>query len=420
MADLAAYARSRGLPRVAEVLSHTQLPTEAAADKGLCEPIATDAPACLKQMIRRGVESRLVRPVLSWLADRPVELGLASWDILAGSLLGPGEDAWMITLREQAKHVAAVLPEGGAQYVRIGAMAPGALVTHLTAARYKNSSEDDLLAAVTQRDLGALEELRRRGLLAPLSAKVIPAFRAFAVGLYHAHLPTLASFYLTYLYRELDDRASLAPLCEVLLDVGGIDALPSPEELVGSGGEADADLTGYVGIRSAMAASATRAYLELLDASPQKVDYAHADLDQLARSMPRSQLAHAELMLQEGRPLVPYALVTKIVAATGAPWRYGLRVEAAQAAAAKSAEVIALVDTFVAGFGNDYNLWVQVNRDAPADATWLDAIFQRLVREVTYLPHDVSVWSALAAMLKPQDHDLVDEVNHRAEWQCRL
>jgi hypothetical protein len=419
MADLAAYARSRGLNLVGDLIAARRFPAEAAADAGLCNPIATEPTAAMQQMVRRGLESRLAQPILGWLATRPVELGLLSWDVLSGSLLGPGEDALLQTLRDNARRVRAVLPEAGAQYTR-GDI--GALVTSLTAERWAKASEDDVLAGVTVRDLGALDELRRRGMVAPLADKILPAFRAYARALHFAHLPTLASAYLTYLFRVLDDRGALPDLCEVLLDVGGVDALPEQDEILGGTTVADIELLGYVGIRAAIATEHTREYLKQLEASPDKIDYTHADPDKVSRQMPRAQVAHAELMLKENGPPVPYEILQKIIAAAG-PWRYGLRVLATAAAAkfGRSDEPLGIVDTFVAGFGNDFKLWYLVNLNAPAETTWMDKFVARLIRELTYLPHEIGAWSGFAMMLDVENPaPALSEVNRRAEWQCGL
>jgi hypothetical protein len=237
-----------------------------------------------------------------------------------------------------------------------------------------------------------------------------------------AHLPTLASFYLSYLWSGLHFRPALADLCEVLLDAGGLESLPSEEEIIVDGSAAELELLGYVEARRALFNDETAAFLKDLESSPTRVDYSRPPAE-LARSFARAHVSHADVALQHNQFPVPFEVLDQIVKLNPG-WRYAARVLAATAAAAspKSSDApLQYLDLFVAAYGNDFAAWYEILERAPSGARWLPGYVGRLLREVTHLPHDKAAWASLAVALNTSgENHALDQTSERVRLQQTL
>ena len=115
MDSLATAAHERGLQVLAKLLQTQAL--EVDLDVALDEPVTTDPVDAIDQIRRRGFDARLVRLVLGWLAGRPLELGLFSWDVLCRSLVLDANP--LRTLQSQAAIVRDLLPAPGSAYANL-------------------------------------------------------------------------------------------------------------------------------------------------------------------------------------------------------------------------------------------------------------------------------------------------------------
>ena len=247
MDSLATAAHERGLRVLAKLLETR--PLEVDRDLALDEPITTDPVDAIDQIRRRGFDARLVRLVLGWLAGRPLELGLFSWDVLCRSLV---LDADLLrTLHSQAAIVRDLLPAPGSAYANLDRIDCLAAVGRWSHEPYAQRSDDELMTdAVTLRALGAIEELRRRhGVGVFHDSGVAASTRVFAMTFSLCQMPTLASFYLDYDRRALEYRGAIGEQVEVLLDAGAVGALPTRTDLAQEVGPVERELAAYIDAR---------------------------------------------------------------------------------------------------------------------------------------------------------------------------
>jgi hypothetical protein len=114
MIDLATLARKHGLATCAELISSTPALQPPDLDAALSKPPATKDPAeAIEDSRRRGLDPRLVRSLLDWFANRPLELGLFSWDVLCASLVDVSDTGLLATLRKNAAVLRELLPAPG-------------------------------------------------------------------------------------------------------------------------------------------------------------------------------------------------------------------------------------------------------------------------------------------------------------------
>ncbi len=223
MSDLATLAERMGFPTLAKLLRAADLPEPAALDAVLSRPIPTDTIPALQLMPRRGLDPRLVETTRRWLADRPLELGLFSWDVLAGSIVESPE--LLSSLRAAARVVRDVLPPPGERHCKLDRVSSREMVERLSAPGLHDLPLEKLLEAAYRRSLDAMSELQRRGLDDKMvSTGFLSTTHTWATSLSSMHLPTLSNFYLDFLWTGLHHRPALADLCEVLLDAGAVDS----------------------------------------------------------------------------------------------------------------------------------------------------------------------------------------------------
>ena len=233
MNDLADRARERRLPICPELLATAQLQPD--LDPALDEPVSDDPATAFDQMRRRGLDPRLVRVALAWFGERPLELGLFSWDVLCRSLVVDAE--LLATLRRNAAVVRALLPAPGATFANFRALACADAVERLAHPSYAAADDDALMKdAVMSRAVGAMEELRRRhGIGVMHETNFANSTRLFGSVMHLCHLSTLASLYLDYALHAIEHRAALGDYIDALLDVGAVEALPRREEILQGG-----------------------------------------------------------------------------------------------------------------------------------------------------------------------------------------
>jgi hypothetical protein len=420
MASIADSAREHGLPVCAALLDGSSL--EPSIDVALRDRLPTQPVEAIDAFRRRGLDPRLVRIAFDWFGDRPLELGLFSWDVLCSSLISDGDPGLLQQLRKNASRVREILPAPGSVFVSVRKIKSAEAIARWAMPAYESTSEDDLIAAaITQRSLGAAEQLRRRHGIQPLDqAGFLESTRQLGLTLHLGHLSTLASLYLDYAFRGLGNRSALGDYVEVLLDVGAINSLPDRLEVVPTQSVPEFELFGYMHARSAIIRQEQREIFEALKQGT-TIDYASADFEALLQR-PRSHLPYAEAGLELDEFPVPYPLIDEI-ASRHPGWRYAHRVRASLVAATAdidSPHSPLFADKFLEMFGNEFRLWYCMRRYAKDGASWVDALTARLLGEVAALPHDAMAWSALASAIKTKERDAFDEVRKRIAWQCEL
>jgi len=418
MANIVEVARSRGLSVCAELLAKAAFPEDAPADAALAAPLASQPLDALEQLPRRGLDPGLVAVLLPWFEGRPLELGLFAWDVLCRSVLGPEHQALAEQLRGYARAIQPILPAPGANFAGFVQQTSQQAVEAYAAPGYRAASDDGLDDSVLKRALGALDEIRRRhGAEVLLKTTVPETTRQFALFLHLAHLSTLASFYLDYLWNGLGYQAALADLIEVLLDVGARTALPEIDRVMGGKTLAEVELAGYMTARQEMIAGRHKSVYEQIHAATRDEDYRTGALEELLK-FPRSHVVYAQCALELGRHPVPFALLNKI-AEQSPHWRYAHRarvIAAASLADPADPSVLQLVEQFLGRFGNEFGLWNLTDRYGAKEAVWRTGLRRLLAREAKALPHDWSLWEGAARLL--QSTDAVAELDRLVAAQC--
>jgi hypothetical protein len=417
LSELQARARHLGLPRCAALLTDA-LPAPAPPDAGLSEPLQNEPAKIFDQMRRRGLDLELVRRLLPFFDDRPLEGGLFAWDVLCSTLMGAEDEPLWADLRERAKRVRQVLGRPGSAFSYFRRIPSEELVKTLAAPPFENLPLEKLPEAAATRALGPLDVLRRQlGADELKRTGIVKSTAEFAWQLHMSHLSTLASFYLNYLWTAFDFEPALPSYVDVLLDAGVQDGYPSVDKIMGSEPDAvRADFFGYLHARKGILKNEHRQLWE--DMKELKIDYFHSPPEMSA--LTRMPLVHLAVGLEFRQPPVPFAVINSIAEANPT-WRYAHLVRSAYTAAISpidSDAPVVTVDRFLATFGNDFNLWYQSGRFAPTTAKWIEPVRARLVRELTMLPHDWSVWAGLAGSLR--QYDAVAETIDRTAQQSKL
>ena len=333
MIDLVALARARGLEKLARRLGaaghSASLPS---IDALPAQPI--DVPTALGLMRRRGLEPGLIKRVLVWLADRPLELGLFSWDALSCALLGADDAPLLGELRKNALRVRPLLPAPASTFVHSSSMTTAKAVETFTEARHRQLDDDPLThAAAEERSLVALDELRRRhGIETLADGGIVDSTVRFSRLLHLSHMSTLASLYADYAFRVLKTRTALPEFVEILLDVGATESLPPPSDLTPDGTVEQLDLLGYAAARAAIVAGNGAAVLAQLQ-SVMKVAYDASSVEEILK-MPRSHVVFADAAAEQNKITVPFPILDQI-AGTNPEWRYAHRVRAIVSALAQ-------------------------------------------------------------------------------------
>jgi hypothetical protein len=422
MSTVSKQAHARGLGDCASLIDKMELPQAAPADAALGAPAATEPLAALDQARRRGLEPRLIDVLWRWLEPRPLELGLFAWDVLSNALLDPEQDAMRIArARKAARVVADVLPEPGRAFADTRRVSAAALVERVAMPAFQALGDEQQFAVAQVNGLAPLE--MNIAVSEPGDAdlaQALAAARRFAHYLQLARMSTLATFYFDYL-RERTGQGT-AEWVEALCDADAHGHYPERAQLIGRGDVEDLELIGYVLARNAVQLDRAESMQREFAEAPHPIDYKKARASEVAKTFQRSHLAYAELFLEDDALPVPFEVVQEVVKLQPA-WRYAGRVRlglAARVAGAKSHEPLALVDGFVSAFGNERFAWQHAFRAAPTDAAWLGGLRERLVREVSALPHDRAAWEALGVvhLLSDDEPSWLAAIAARAAAQC--
>lgn len=408
-------ARARGLNRVADLLSRPDsaafVDRVADADDGLSAEPQADPILRLGLICRRGLAPSLV---LGWIEslESTLERGLAAWDVLTGSLID--DDEWLVMMRTLAEPMRALLPAPGQRGVSTAGRSPvDVLRDQLGAPSPANMPADDV-ARLGLPGLWALYQAGGDARRALTSPEVRSGIRAQGRLLGLAHLPTLASLWLLFASRALEDDEGYAELVEILLDEHAIDQLRSVSTQLG-----DTRLAKYVMARAAIdggdpgAAYALIKTLDVLTLAPSLQ----------RREEARIQLVRADLGLRTGEQPIPALRIEQIV--QEAPtWRYAARVRACMAAAMcapDSSSPIRMLDEYLSQFGNDDAFWLGLVENGPSGAAWFAHMMARLTRELLALPHDPWAWIAMATIVGGDEAPAaVAEIRDRLVAQSRF
>ena len=282
---------------------------EPKVDVALSDRLPTQPTDAVDAFRRRGLDPRLVRIAFDWFAERPLELGLFSWDVLCSSIISDSDAGLLQELRKNASRVREILPAPGSVFASVRKVESADAIASLAMPSYESKSDDELIAAaIQQRSLGAAEQLRRRHGLEPLDkAGFLESTRKLGLMFHLAHLSTLATLYLDYAFRGLGNRSALSDYVEVLLDVGAINSLPERLEVVPTQSMPEFELYGYMHARAAIIRQEQREIFEALKQGT-TIDYASADFEALLQR-PRAHLPYAEAGVEIGEFPVPYPLV---------------------------------------------------------------------------------------------------------------
>jgi hypothetical protein len=417
--ELAELAGTQGLPATARLIEKFHTPDlfskDFPADVRLSAPPHEESMEVIGQMARRGLHPDLVRPLLKYLAERPLERGLLAWDALSSTLVPDGE--YLDELRAAAAPYQDLLPAPARSGIDLNAHPAEKLVP----GGYEDREELVLLALLNEHSLQALAELHRRK--DPIVDKPNTHTSLQMMGrLWHlAHAPTLASVYLDYLSRVLDFRTAARDLCETMLDAAAAKRLPQdavragdlPPELI-------SDYAEYLTYRSYIAAVPPLQLFELMEENrkkrPPKMPAPSVQL-QVVR-------AHVCALIKKPGPLSLEALDQ--ICDTHKTWRYAARVRvsvAAQVLPPRSKKPLAMVHHYLTGFGNDLHTCYEALMVGPAEAAWKQEMLPMLVRELRGLPHEVGAWRALIMMIagsKLAMMEATQEITARIEKQSRL
>lgn len=412
--SLAELAASRGLTKTAALLSGADagrmIDQVADADEGLTAEIQPDPTLKLGLMTRRGLQPELT---MGWIEtlESSLERGLAAWDVLAGSLV---IDCDLLgALRSSLEPVRNLLPPPGRRGVELRGRDLFDVLREQLGDGLAPPSEA-AMAAIGLSGVWALYAAggdKRRAVEDPEARSGV---RAQGRLLDLAHLPTLSSLWLQLVARALGDDEAYGELVEALLDAHSIDHLPS----------SGAGLSGSRWAKYAMA----RAAIDRGDAASAYALLKTIDVLTLAPVLRKNeeagiQLVRTELGLRTGERPVPPARIEEIVQ-THPTWRYAARVRACMAAAIcapDSSSPLRMLDEYLTTFGNDDAIWIGLTDFGPSGAAWYAPMMARLAREATFLPHEPSVWTAIATFIGGgDDSPALTEIRTRLDEQTQL
>jgi hypothetical protein len=409
-------AESVGLLRLASLLpqmaEHEALDFAAVpVDPRLETPAPEEPFDSLPLLVRRGLDPRLIEPLIDKLAGRPLEQGLFAWDALNRALLAP---SLVDKLRALIAPVRAFLPDAGKGGLDLNRH-PGALILP----RFAMPGTDvELMAHAFQQSLGAFAELEKRNDALLRRPATRESIRAFGRLLSMAHLPTAASLYLDWLSRGLGERGAALDLLETMFDAGAAERCPADGLREGDFPPAELhDVAEYLVYRTWLAlGDAHKAYTLVeanLKARPRELPSPSARL-----VVTRAHLAS----LFHARP-VSLERVDRLYE-DDKTWRYGARarlVAASAQSAHGSAEPFRLLYDFISGFGNDLSATTEALAIARPAAGWKREAARLLARECVALPHEPAAWKPLAMFLGDQTavNAATAEIDDRLHAQAR-
>lgn len=390
MNRIAERAGALGLFATAKALAAAKIdPDVAPRDPRLDDAPAGDLKRVLGQMARRGGDPALIAALWGHLADRPLERALIALDVLAQAVWAPN-DPLAEQLRIAVAPLADARPPTGEVGIDLNAHGAVALIERLRAPGLARLGTVALMARAFELDLGALDELRRRGddlVARPATRDSIQVFARLAA---LARLPTLASVYFDWLMRGLGWRAPALDLCEALFDAGVAHKIPG--DAIGPGDVPEADQ------RDVAEYCLYRSHLSIGDsdtANALAVQNAAQRLRWERRPTLRLDTVRAHLGLLYGHDDVTLERV-ELACSEDALWRYGAQVRAMIAAKQAPAQALELFHGYLAGFGNDFDTTLTVVSLVP-EAVKRD-IARVVCREAYYLPHEPAPWKLLGVL----------------------
>jgi hypothetical protein len=432
-APLAASARLVGLPLFAAVIERYHDEAVFEGDVPLDPRLELDAPdssdQLLSLMVRRGLDLRLVAPLLRLWSDRPLERALIAWDTLASALLPVDDEGHqrLGELRALARPLTSALPvrRGPGDPLRapldLNRWPARLLVERLSGMRQLSSASTvELMKRAFDQELAALGELARRADALLDKPATRESLRRQGQVYNLAHLPSLAGVHLDLTQRVIGHRAAGVDLCEVYLDAGVPERIPgtaiSPADLPGP---LLAEQGAYLTYRTWAALGEVERALALFDEALARLP-AGAPSPTARLTVVRAYLS----TLLERRP-VSLERVQRLTETTQS-WRYGqlagVVVAAAQSAVDSPVPAQAL-HAFVTAFGSVESLWADSLRVALDGAGWKREAFRVLLREALCLPHEPSVWRGIARFVARNSDELAllfDELQQRLVEQSRV
>jgi hypothetical protein len=417
-AELIELARQQGLSATAQLIERFHMPElfsgSVPADARLFAPPHHDPLDVLGQMVRRGFHPVLLRPLLNWLAKRPLERALFAWDALAMSVIQDGE--LLGELRAASSPHKNVLPQPGRVCIDLNAHP----ATKLILGRTPDAHVLQLLSEASDHSLAALAELGERGDSLPQKPGAQASIRALGRLLHLAHAPTLAALNLDYLSRGLGFRLAARDLCEAMLDVGAAERIPAdalraddlPPELISDHAE-------YLTYRS---------YLPMVD-TLELYQLMQRNLQNRPRTLPQPSMqlhvvqAHVCALVRRPGPLTVIDL--ERICDENKSWRYAARVRAvvtAQVSPPRSLAPLTSLHAYLSAFGHDLHTAYECLLVGPAEAGWKQQLLPLFLREALALPHEVGVWRALIIMIGDERSvvEPLSELQRRVEEQSRL
>jgi hypothetical protein len=393
VAELPQLARDRGLSRTADLLQSIgpALGEMEPIDPALVGASTRDPSLNLSEMARRGLDPAAAA-CLTFLDGR-LERALLAWDLLSGSLRPTADEDGTARLREEASFAGTVLPAPGSRCVSVKAD---------DLARLVGSPPTGALGALrdsaVRGDLAALVELHSRG----SDGRALlqdSHFRDELVGLVRrvdqAHLWMVASAYWRLIDEVVGDRRARALSADTLLDGGAVVE-----------GELEPALAAYRDYRVAVAREDAVAAAQALRSAQKIADSPYGRIvriDMEALTAPQRMLGEA----QEITRTLPQ-------------WRFAARV-AVRVTLLTGESPLAALDDYLARFGNDDRVWLDIVSRAPDDAKWPADVRSRALREAYALPHDPDAWRALGLVAGEPLASVVDqEVADRLHAQSSM
>jgi hypothetical protein len=418
MSELAELARAQGLPTTARLIEkfHTQalFTRDFPPDARLGAPPNEDPLNVIGQMTRRGLDPQLLRPVLDWLKDRPLERGLLAWDALSTTVIA--DDKLLEELRAAAAPYAEILPAPGRPCIDLNAHPAEGLIGRA----HEKKDILELFALVNEHSLGALQELKLRNDKLVGRPGTLASLHAVGRLLHLAHAPTLSAMYLDYLSRALGFRGAARDLCEVMFDAGASKRLPADGVRPGDlSPELMPDFAEYL---------TYRAYLPLAPAKEIYLLFEKNLANRPPKRPPQSvqlQLVRAHLyaLNKKGQTLGLEMLAR--ICEENKLWRYAARVRVlvtGYVSPVRSPAPLAVLHDFVSAFGNDYDTVYDTLMVGPPESAWKQEILPLLVREARGLPHEASVWRSIIIMIGDQlgAMEAKQELQKKLEDQSRF
>jgi hypothetical protein len=363
--------------------------------------------AALERMVRRGATPEAVAKLRDEWMSRPLELGLAAWDILCTTLV---DGAYAAELELSARPLWPILPAAGQQGIALEKMSPQTLASSLAARGLGAASDEQLVDGLLDHSIGAYHELRRRGAAEALKNDGTALVRThrFALLLHRARLETLASFYLHYLWQAYGWEPAFEDLCEVLLDVGAHDRLPAEVA-------ANEELATYCTMRATLDAGQAEDYRRQ-HLADEDMKWYRLRVEVTAKMQPKLRMAEAAIGMASSGLTLPWRVID-LVADDFPEWRFGARAWARWHSRSRDGTNEPTLDSYLARFGSDAPLWQDVF-DGDFHTAWCRTLVGRATAELAAAPHVAATWRGLARMSRFKPEPIVAHIEERLRAQC--